>query len=345
MRACGSSTSTMRASAGSANGPGRAPISAALTQAIAEAGAAAIAFDIVFSEADRTSPRFLAEREARLGATPALLATLRALPDHDARFAETLAAAPSVLGFFLTQDRPGAAGPAQGRVRRRRHRSRREPHRLFGRDPAAAAIPGGGGRARLRLDQGRRRRHRPPRAAGRPGERSAGALAFGGGAAGRPGRRRTDRQEQRRQRRDQCRRSRDGRPQDRRGRGAGHRARRDVDALYAGRCRSGSCRPGRSCPGGSPPAEMERLFSGRIVLVGAGAIGLRDLVATPMRERELGVVVHAQAIEQMVLGRFPRAAGLGGRARNGGPARRRHPARLPAPVARRAARARCWRAG
>ena len=49
---------------------------------------------------------------------------------------------------------------------------------------------------------------------------------------------------------------------------------------------------------------MERLFAGRIVLIGAGAIGLRDLVATPMRERELGVVVHAQAVEQMVLGDF-----------------------------------------
>ena len=43
---------------------------AALTEAIADAGAAAIAFDIVFSEADRTSPRFLAEREARRGAEP-----------------------------------------------------------------------------------------------------------------------------------------------------------------------------------------------------------------------------------------------------------------------------------
>ncbi len=81
---------------------------ARLTGAIAEAGAAAVAFDVVFSEADRTSPRFLAEREARQGATPAQLATLRALPDHDERFAGALAAAPSVLGFFLTQDRPGA---------------------------------------------------------------------------------------------------------------------------------------------------------------------------------------------------------------------------------------------
>jgi len=55
---------------------------------------------------------------------------------------------------------------------------------------------------------------------------------------------------------------------------------------------------------GLPPAEMQRLFSGRIVLIGAGAIGLRDLVATPVADRELGVVVHAEAIEQMVLKDF-----------------------------------------
>src|SRR3954447_2250476 len=82
---------------------------AGLTRSIAGAGAAAIGFDIVFSEADRTSPRALAEWEDRQGAPPAQLAALRALPDHDARFAEALGATPSVLGFFLTEDRPGGA--------------------------------------------------------------------------------------------------------------------------------------------------------------------------------------------------------------------------------------------
>jgi adenylate cyclase len=68
--------------------------------------------------------------------------------------------------------------------------------------------------------------------------------------------------------------------------------------------------PERSVPawkvisGGLPAAEMQRLFSGRIVFVGAGAIGLRDLVSTPVAERELGVSLHAQAIEQMVLQDF-----------------------------------------
>jgi adenylate cyclase len=53
-----------------------------------------------------------------------------------------------------------------------------------------------------------------------------------------------------------------------------------------------------------PAAEMRRLFSGRIVFIGAGASGLRDLVATPVSDRELGVVIHAEAVEQMVLGDF-----------------------------------------
>jgi adenylate cyclase len=51
-------------------------------------------------------------------------------------------------------------------------------------------------------------------------------------------------------------------------------------------------------------SELKSLFGGTIVIVGTGASGLRDLVATPVTDRELGAVVHAQAIEQMILGRF-----------------------------------------
>ena len=52
------------------------------------------------------------------------------------------------------------------------------------------------------------------------------------------------------------------------------------------------------------PAELRQLFQGRIVFVGTGAAGLRDLVATPVNDRELGVVVHAEAVQQMILGQF-----------------------------------------
>ncbi len=60
----------------------------------------------------------------------------------------------------------------------------------------------------------------------------------------------------------------------------------------------------RILTGDLPPEEMKRLFEGQIVFVGAGAVGLRDLISTPVRERELGVIVHAQAAEQMILGKF-----------------------------------------
>src|SRR3954467_544282 len=66
---------------------------ARLTRSIADAGAAAIVFDIVFSEADRPSPARIAAQEAAAGAPPSALAALRALPDHDSRFAEALGAA------------------------------------------------------------------------------------------------------------------------------------------------------------------------------------------------------------------------------------------------------------
>lgn len=51
-------------------------------------------------------------------------------------------------------------------------------------------------------------------------------------------------------------------------------------------------------------AVLKNDFAGAIVIVGTGASGLRDLVATPLNDRELGAVVHAEALEQMILGRF-----------------------------------------
>ena len=49
---------------------------------------------------------------------------------------------------------------------------------------------------------------------------------------------------------------------------------------------------------------MKNLFAGRIVFIGTGAAGLRDLVSTPQKRSELGVVVHAEVVEQTILGRF-----------------------------------------
>lgn len=77
---------------------------AELTAALAEMGAAVIAYDIVFAEPDRISPQRLPDLIG--GDDPALRSRLAAAlvgtPDSDARFAAALAEAPSVLGFAVT---------------------------------------------------------------------------------------------------------------------------------------------------------------------------------------------------------------------------------------------------
>ena len=276
---------------------------AALAQKVAEADAAAIAFDIVLSEADRTSPRFVAEREARLGASAAELAALRGLPDHDARLAETLAATPSVLGFFLTQDRPGApvrpkagfavAGTDAGAS-------------LTGYSGAILPLPSfedaaaGLGFVSHKGDSDGIIRRVPLAARANSilvPSLSAEALRVAQGAG-----------------------SLVVRSSDASGEtnaGAPEMVELKIGEFQVPVTERGEIwmhytppAPERIVPawkiiqGQLAPAEMKRLFEGRIVLVGTGAIGLRDLVATPMRERELGVVIHAQAVEQMVLGDF-----------------------------------------
>ena len=49
---------------------------------------------------------------------------------------------------------------------------------------------------------------------------------------------------------------------------------------------------------------LEAAVSGRIVLVGSSAVGLRDLVATPLEASTAGVRVHAEIIDQVLSGTF-----------------------------------------
>jgi adenylate cyclase len=274
---------------------------ARLTRSIAVAGAAAIVFDIVFSEPDRTSPARIAGQEEAAGAPPAALAALRALPDHDARFAEALGASPTVLGFFLTDDQGEAVQPKAGFA-------------VAGSDPGAALIryrgailplppfreaAAGLGFVSTRADADGIVRRAPLVA--RAGEAlvpslAAEALRVAQGAGG------------------LVIKSSDASGQVAAGRpeavalkiGAAEVPITEAGELwmhYTGPVAERSV-PAWKILDGLPPPEMRRLFAGRIVLVGAGAIGLRDLVATPVARRELGVAVQAQAIEQMVLGDY-----------------------------------------
>ena len=53
-----------------------------------------------------------------------------------------------------------------------------------------------------------------------------------------------------------------------------------------------------------PMSDWADLIAGHIVFIGTGADGLKDLKNTPMREAEPGVLVHAQVVEQIIAGQF-----------------------------------------
>lgn len=74
---------------------------AELTRRLGEAGAETVAFDIVFSEPDRTSPAAIAERYTEMDWGAALGEEFARLPSHDTLFAVSFAGVPVVTGFFL----------------------------------------------------------------------------------------------------------------------------------------------------------------------------------------------------------------------------------------------------
>lgn len=70
-----------------------------------QAGAAVVAFDVVFAEPDRMSPPNAAAEWSVLAGADDLIEQVRQLPDFDAAFAQYLQAYnPVVLGFVLSQD-------------------------------------------------------------------------------------------------------------------------------------------------------------------------------------------------------------------------------------------------
>ena len=280
---------------------------ARLTTALTDAGASAIAFDIVFSEPDRTSPARIADRLSTGDLSAAQLASLRALPDNDTRFAEALGKSPTVLGAFLTRQGQGQIVSKAGMAVAGSAPTAsvaRFTNAIAPLPTLAAAAPGNGfvsivgdadgivrkapllsavgdtllpslGLDALRIAQG----------AGSIVVKSSDASGEMGGAKSSEGR-------------------------------------AEVVSLKVGDfavpvTKAGELwmyftqpHPERVVPawkilsGKLPPAELQRLFGGQIVFVGAGANGLRDLISTPVQERELGVMVHAQAVEQIILGDF-----------------------------------------
>src|SRR5207249_4850209 len=78
---------------------------AQLVDKLREAGAAVVAFDVLFSEPDRTSPQSLQALLTSRGASEEhVKAVLATMPDPDARLAEAMKQAPAVVGFSLGED-------------------------------------------------------------------------------------------------------------------------------------------------------------------------------------------------------------------------------------------------
>lgn len=275
---------------------------ARLTGLLADAGASAIAYDIVFAEPDRTSPAAIAARLRRDGADAAVLAVLAALPDHDRAMADAFARAPVVAGVFLLNDRPGpplepkagfaiagsppdavpafpraltSLGPVHGAAAGAGFVSLAAGEDGIVREAPLLASQGGQLQPSLALEA-----LRLAQGAGSVTIRTSDAGSEGGQHAGQVVAVKVGAFEV---------------PVTASGALRLHyRQPRADDAIPAWRLLDGSL---------SGPA-LEEAVSGRIVLVGTGAIGLRDLVSTPLQARAPGVSVHAQAIEQMVLGRF-----------------------------------------
>ena len=78
-----------------------------LTKRLTEAGAAAVAFDLVFVEPDRVSLSDLINRLPKDTTLEALAGKLVALPAGDRMLAEAIADAPAVLGFMATTNASG----------------------------------------------------------------------------------------------------------------------------------------------------------------------------------------------------------------------------------------------
>ncbi|WP_426028329.1 CHASE2 domain-containing protein [Brevundimonas sp. TWP2-3-4b2] len=275
-----------------------------LTDALTDAGAAAIAFDIVFSEPDRTSPARAVELLRQNPEARGDYAEIAAMTDHDELLGQAMGRGPTVTGYFLTEE-ANTARPAE-----------HAGVAVSGTPPlgvlreyngAIVSMPVIGNRASgagsVSLDAGRDDIIRAvPLIANLDGQivpslsLEALRVAQGAGAV--------------------LVRSSDG---------SGEFGGGPVTTVLA--VKTGDLQvpttdvgelwmhytaphPERIVPawrilqGDLPEAEMRRLFEGQIVFIGTGAIGLRDIRSTPTQAGELGVVIHAQAAEQMIVGKF-----------------------------------------
>jgi adenylate cyclase len=289
-------------------------VMARLVERLDGMGAAAIAFDVVFAEPDRTAPDRLLTAWQGAGVGPDARQLLRTLPDPDAVFAQAVAAAPVVTGFAPRAGRSAAdgGGPAAGDGAAAEI-PRPAGFAFSGSDPAPfvatyptatanlpaiAGAAAGNGSFAVRNDPDNLVRRVP--LVQRVGERlypslTAEALRVAQGASTHVIKTST------------------GSGQ------AGWAGATGLTAIKIGRIvvpvtASGQVMLHDTGPvarrtvsaadvlADAPPPALANRIRGHIVLIGASAVGLRDIRATPLDPAASGVSVHAQALEQMILG-------------------------------------------
>lgn len=273
---------------------------ATLTRRLADAGAQVVAYDIVFSEADRTSPEAVAKRYTQSTLAPSLLK----LPSHDSLFAKSLGTVPVVVGhFFLgageggSDLEPRASFTIAGTLPRR-------DVAIYGGAllplPLIAQAAAGTGFVTLQGDDDGIVRRVPLVAiqGGKPVPGLALEAVRVALDAGSPNLVASD-----------------GTGESLASPGAAVSIRvgsaeiplTDAGEMwvhYAASLHDESLPAWRIISGDFTDVELRSAVAGKIVFVGGSAEGLQDLVATPLAQSIAGVSVHAAATEQILAGHY-----------------------------------------
>ena len=138
---------------------------AGMTARLANMGAAAIVFDIVFAEPDRTSPDNVLPLWPATPELEALRGAADKLPDHDRVLGEVFAQANVVTGFVLTNTGSDRLPVTKGNLRLCGRRPQAVRARLSWRHRQPAAPAGGRERQRQLQSRAGDRRHRAAGAA------------------------------------------------------------------------------------------------------------------------------------------------------------------------------------
>ncbi len=276
---------------------------AIMTERLGQAGAAAVVFDIVFSENDRTSPEEVAARLTASGQGAGIAGALAGLPSNDSLLAESFTNVPVVTAFFLDQQErerpvePKANFTISGTLPDREVASYRGALQPLAALEQAAS---GNGFVSLESDSDGIVRRVPLVALF--GDTPIPSLSLEAlrvsQELGSPNLLTSD-----------------GSGETLSSPGAAVAIRigaLEIPVNDAGEMwvhfpppsSDGLIPASPIITGAQSDQDLASKVAGKIVLVGGSATGLQDLVSTPLSERIAGVTVHAAALEQMLAGEF-----------------------------------------